>query len=174
MSRSLDFKTAAGYHARMIRRTSCNPVWLLLSLTLVLAACEEESSVHPNDPYDIVAASIDGRLLTLDVTYTGSCETHEFTACWSGTYGESLPPFVSFGILHDSNDDACDDIGSQTVHVDLEPFNFLNDSVRLAPAGNLQGQSLSLLYEVTDEPYAPVAEPVLTIETPCPEIDLPF
>lgn len=154
------------YHSQL----ALLPSILLLLLALVSACDGGGDDAHPNDRFSMDGSTLTGRLLTLDVSYGGGCKAHEFTACWDELVLESDPPMVGVVVLHDGNGDTCEAIGSQTLYIDLQALNSVSDNLRVAIQGGFMGQSISHLYMATDDPYEPVDDPVLTIQTPCPSM----
>ncbi|MCB9759410.1 MAG: hypothetical protein H6739_06185 [Alphaproteobacteria bacterium] len=72
---------------------------------------------------DIGVPSISGDVLTVDVTYGGGCEVHTYTLCWPDqAFMESEPVQVHLEILHESPEDACDAIITETPSFDLTPL----------------------------------------------------
>jgi hypothetical protein len=72
-----------------------------------------------NDPFFLRGARIEGDLLLIDVQYAGGCENHSFTLEWPEIIIAIYPP--QFGVLlyHDSNDDMCEALISETLEFQL-------------------------------------------------------
>jgi hypothetical protein len=70
----------------------------------------------PIDSVDVDAVSVLGDVLTVTVSYSGGCGTHDFEACWNGGWIKTLPLGVDLAIVHDGNGDAC----RQYITADLE------------------------------------------------------
>lgn len=74
-----------------------------------------------DDPYSTNGIAITGDLLEVDLSYSGGCADHEFTACWNGAVAQSFPPQVFFDLVHDSNGDLCEAWLTETLRFDLGP-----------------------------------------------------
>ena len=65
---------------------------------------------------------IENRTLLADVSYSGGCATHNFSLHMSPTtFAKTAPVQANLWLRHESNDDACDSIVSETLHFDLKP-----------------------------------------------------
>jgi hypothetical protein len=82
---------------------------------LSLVPCPE---VPPPDfPHDAVAIS--NGYLTVDVTYSGGCETHTFELCYEPVTANEE---ATLHLSHDDNGDACDSVVSESLVFDLYPL----------------------------------------------------
>ena len=70
-----------------------------------------------NDP-----PSISGDVLTLNVSYSGGCEAHEFTLITSGVFLESDPVQLQAVIAHNANGDSCEAWITETYHFNVSPL----------------------------------------------------
>lgn len=77
-----------------------------------------------NGAFEINSASIEGDLLTLEVSYSGGCKEHSFTATFNGIYLKSMPPKASIFIAHETNGDACRKIVTETLVFDLTNMKY--------------------------------------------------
>lgn len=68
------------------------------------------------------SASVSGDTLSIDVSYGGGCETHDFQICWDGLFLESEPVQVGLEVWHDAHGDACEAEISETLTFDLSPL----------------------------------------------------
>lgn len=93
-----------------------------------------------NDHYELVSADVltDGRL-AVEVAYSGGCEEHSFSACWSGAIYKSFPPQADIKIYHNSNGDQCEAWLEEEIYIDTSgEFDLLSvtglqsDGVRVA------------------------------------------
>lgn len=91
-------------------------------------ACPPATPVvcSPDDPLDPLFVTevsvIDGAYLYIDVEYSGGCAEHIVGTCWDEQFQESDPVQIDLFVTHESNDDPCEAIESQTAVVDLEPI----------------------------------------------------
>jgi hypothetical protein len=75
------------------------------------------------DEYEVIAASISGDTLTVDVGYGGGCATHDFTLCWPDqAFAESDPVQATVEPFHDAHDDECDMYIEEPRTFDLAPL----------------------------------------------------
>ena len=79
-------------------------------------------SADDGDPTSVDAAAITGDTLSLDVSYSGGCETHRFQICWQGGFAESAPVQVGLELWHDAAGDTCEAALSETLTFDLTPL----------------------------------------------------
>lgn len=82
------------------------------------------------DLYNLEDASLltDGRL-AVNVSYSGGCEEHVFTACWSGDVYKSLPPQADIKIYHDGGGDQCRALIEEEIYIDTNgAFDILHVS----------------------------------------------
>lgn len=74
-----------------------------------------------NDPYVVNSATIDGHLLTIEVSFGGGCRRHDFTLVFSETFRESDPVQLSAVLAHDANGDPCEAYLTESHVFDLTP-----------------------------------------------------
>ncbi len=82
-----------------------------------VSASEKDSPV--NDPFFLRGARIEGDLLLIDVQYAGGCENHKFTLAWPEIIVAIYPPEFGLKLYHDSNDDMCEALISETLEFPL-------------------------------------------------------
>ena len=63
--------------------------------------------------------SITGDVLTLNVSYGGGCETHDFTLITSGVFLESDPVQLQAVLAHNANGDRCERWVTETYHFNV-------------------------------------------------------
>jgi hypothetical protein len=81
------------------------------------------------DPYWVDSLSLDGDLLSVSVHYGGGCNPHAFQLYMTpAAFLESHPVQASLYLWHNSYDDACDAIVSQTVTFDMGAIAALFES----------------------------------------------
>lgn len=73
-----------------------------------------------NGNFEILNASIDGDILTLEVSYSGGCEEHEFNAYFNGLFMKSMPPKASIFIHHIDHGDNCRSVVTETLKFQLD------------------------------------------------------
>lgn len=99
----------------------------------------ETCSMAPIDSVDISNVAISGDALSLDVSYSGGCESHRFRLCWDGAVMESSPPQVNVTLIHDANMDACEAYITDGLSFDLSSAGLPSGEVII----NFDGESLS-------------------------------
>ena len=85
----------------------------------VIAATSEASGT---DAYVINTATIEGDTLQINVSYTGGCETHEFTLVAEERFLESFPVQLRVSLAHNANLDTCEDSITEAHQFDLTPI----------------------------------------------------
>ncbi|MBD3290947.1 hypothetical protein GF337_19225 [candidate division KSB1 bacterium] len=74
------------------------------------------------DTADISKAEVEGRYLTLTVSYSGGCKEHEFALFgWSG-FAKSNPPQAEVFLSHNANGDMCEAYLTEEIKFDLLPL----------------------------------------------------
>ena len=63
--------------------------------------------------------SITGDVLTLNVSYGGGCEVHDFTLITSGVFLESDPVQLQAALAHNANRDMCERWVTETYHFNI-------------------------------------------------------
>ena len=86
----------------------------------VIASTPEASSV--TDAYVINTATVKGETLRVNVSYSGGCETHEFTLVAEPRFLESFPVQLRVSIAHNANGDTCQDSITEDHVFDLTPI----------------------------------------------------
>ena len=74
------------------------------------------------DAYTISAATVQDDILSVDVSYSGGCETHVFTLVAEQRFLESLPVQLRVSLAHNANGDTCEALIIETLHFDLTPI----------------------------------------------------
>jgi len=74
------------------------------------------------DAYTISAATVQDDTLTINVSYSGGCETHAFTLVAEERFLESLPVQLRVSLAHNANDDTCEALILETLHFNLTPI----------------------------------------------------
>lgn len=60
-----------------------------------------------SDSYKIISVEIERNFMIIEVTYSGGCETHEFSLYGNEAITRSIPPNRSLQLVHKSNGDMC-------------------------------------------------------------------
>lgn len=76
--------------------------------------------VWGEDPYVLNDAAINGDILTLDVSYSGGCEPHEFTLVVSDSFADVEPVELHAVLAHDANNDSCEAFLTEEYIFDLD------------------------------------------------------
>ena len=74
------------------------------------------------DAYVINTATIEADTLHINVSYTGGCETHEFTLVAEPRFLESFPVQMYVSLAHNANGDTCQDSITEDYQFDLTPI----------------------------------------------------
>ena len=74
------------------------------------------------DKYIIKAATVEGDILSINVSYSGGCETHEFTLVAEPAFRESSPVQLWVSLAHNANGDTCEALLTEAYHFDLTPI----------------------------------------------------
>ena len=111
-----------------------------------LQLCAETSPANVS----VNNATLDGAILTLDVSYGGGCEVHDIELCWDGSFLESWPVQVTLVPQDWGPPDPCDGWMSETVTIDLWPLQRAWDGAYGPPPGtiaiNLEGFGLTFQF----------------------------
>jgi hypothetical protein len=83
---------------------------------------DRDLSKYPMDDVMIKDASVVGDSLTMLVSYSGGCKTHDFKAIWDGAMMKSLPGQINVVLSHNANGDMCEALLTQDVTVSLSPL----------------------------------------------------
>lgn len=97
------------------------------------------------DSINILNASIEGINLTLEVSYSGGCETHEFKLIGSPMIAKSLPPIRSIVLVHLGKGDACRQLITEKLSFDIRDFAYTVSESEIYL--NLKGFEKRILYK---------------------------
>jgi hypothetical protein len=67
---------------------------------------DSENKFTESDPFLLVGASLTGKILEIEVEYSGGCGGDTWTLAWTGMLMKSLPPKANI-YLHLKDEDAC-------------------------------------------------------------------
>lgn len=134
----------------------------ILSLCLTLFACGNSKKtnnatvatkkallVDGGDTYKdnatttINSATIDQNNLTLEVSYSGGCEEHEFSLMGSKMIQKSLPPKRGIFLYHQNNGDSCRELKEETLVFDISEFAYESGEIILILDGYKEELSYS-------------------------------
>jgi|GEM_PF-1803562 len=116
-----------------------------------------------DDEFTISQVTVSRDFLTVDVSYSGGCEDHDFRIGWDGIMATSEPGIVPVEIHHNANGDSCEAEVQDTLHIDLSGFT---PPVRLDLLLSDGATLDSVLYEGT-EPEADLPDDLLPVEAEC-------
>ena len=74
------------------------------------------------DAYTINAAALQGDTLSINVSYSGGCETHAFTLVAEERFLESFPVQLRVSLAHNANGDTCEAWITEDYDFDLTPI----------------------------------------------------
>lgn len=80
---------------------------------------------EPQDPAEVLGASVTGDVLTLEMRYGGGCRDHTFGLFHEGVFLESDPPQANLLMSHDADEDPCDALIEREIAFDLAPLREL-------------------------------------------------
>ena len=89
------------------------------------------------DAYTINAATLQGDTLTINVSYSGGCETHAFTLVAEQRFLESLPVQLHVSLAHNANGDTCKALITEDLHFDLTTIKEVYQKVYRKDTGTI-------------------------------------
>lgn len=89
------------------------------------ATALQESDAYELDIDGDHAPVIENDTLTLTVSYSGGCETHDFTLVTDGSFMGSDPVQLIVTLTHDDNDDTCEAYPTDQYSFDLTSIETL-------------------------------------------------
>ena len=75
-----------------------------------------------SDPFALNSASVTGNVLTISVSYSGGCRSHEFVLTAAESFQESSPAQLPMVLTHEDNDDPCEAYPTEQRRFDLTPI----------------------------------------------------
>jgi hypothetical protein len=91
----------------------------------------------PRDAYQFEDVSIDGDLLSIDLTHGGGCADHDFALIVGPEMAESDPVQMRGSLAHNAHGDPCRALISRTLVLDLSPLAEIWRRNYLQPTGAL-------------------------------------
>lgn len=149
---------------RTTRLVSIRQALFAVALLLLAVACDSGKAAIEQDTLDasvdttgcprgenpatVGSATLEGRTLTLKMSYPEGCATHTFAVWWSGAAAMSNPPLLPLELHHFVTGATCEGVGDSTVWIDLSGLD-----------GAVALPSNSLRFDLI--PAWPVSEPFL-------------
>ena len=84
-----------------------------------------------DDGYELASATIEGDTLTVGVSYSGGCGSHEWELCWDGEIMESAPVQVQLTLGHNANGDSCEAIETDSIQFDISVLSDIEKPTNL-------------------------------------------
>lgn len=93
----------------------------------VLIDDDVDEALRASDPYQLHIDGdnepvIENDTLTLTISYSGGCASHDFTLVTNGRFMESDPVQLVVALTHDNNGDTCEAYPTRRYSFDLEPI----------------------------------------------------
>ena len=106
------------------------------------------------DKFVVNSATIADDTLTVSVSYSGGCGTHEFTLIASESFLESFPVQLHVSLAHNANGDACEAYPTEKYQFDLTPIKNMYQEAYRQEAGTIilrlkEAPNTDLVYEFT-------------------------
>ena len=79
-------------------------------------------------PFLINSVSIEGNILTINVSYGGGCEKHLFEMRGNSMVAKSKPPIRKVELIHLSNSDKCKKQITENIKVDVSEFAYRKEA----------------------------------------------
>ena len=76
-----------------------------------------------SDPFTMSKATIDGDVLSIQVSYAGGAKEHDFTLYWNQIVARSYPGKTTLNLKHDANGDNAEALLTETLEFDLTAIN---------------------------------------------------
>lgn len=92
--------------------------------TLTVIVDPSENVQKRGDRTTISRMEVLGDYLSIDVSYSGGCEEHEFKLITDGRYSATYPPELELVLRHEANNDLCRSYVDETLFFDLKPLKY--------------------------------------------------
>ena len=113
----------------------------ILALSALLVACNNTKEVlnttpinvkkaqigdvtQESDPVTVTSAALDGNILSLEIEYSGGCKDHTYELIGSAAVMKSLPAKRAIKLVHNSNEDSCRELVSETIKFDIQDLAY--------------------------------------------------
>ena len=93
--------------------------------TLNVIIDPSENMQKRGDRTTISRMEVLGDYLSINVSYSGGCEEHEFKLLSDGRYSATYPPEVELVLRYDANNDMCRSYLDETLFFDLKPLQYV-------------------------------------------------
>lgn len=125
---------------------------ILFSICLLLFNCEDkndsddlqsqnfilfEEAQQFTDPFSLNEVALEGRELTVNVSYGGGCAEHQFTLVWPDAILTIHPAQFDIYLVHDANGDMCEAYPSEILVFNLSenPLGLSLEALKEAKMG---------------------------------------
>lgn len=75
--------------------------------------------IPEGDFVTISNATLDGNVLSIEVSYSGGCDEHDFQLYGSMAVMKSMPPKRAIKLVHNANGDSCRELKEETLMFDI-------------------------------------------------------
>ena len=96
-----------------------------------------DNAIEFHSSYHFNSATITDDTLTIEVSYGGGCETHEFVLLAEPAFMESDPVGLGISIVHNANADPCERWVEEAYHFDLTPIKTMYQAAYKRDAGTV-------------------------------------
>ena len=79
----------------------------------------QECELSYSDAYDLEGMTFQGNELTVNVAYSGGCETHHWELCWNSDQDTPAEGPFNLELGHNANGDTCEAYPSETLVFDV-------------------------------------------------------
>ena len=117
----------------------------------VLIDDDVDEALRASDPYQLHIDGdnepvIENDTLTLTISYSGGCASHDFTLVTNGNFMESDPVQLVVALTHDDNGDTCEAYPTERYSFDLEPIKTRYQEAYGTDEGSIRLHLRYLLY----------------------------
>jgi len=98
------------------------------------------------DSYTLLESRIKGDNLILLVQYGGGCETHQWELKTNGAYAKSLPPQITLNLEHNSNNDLCRALLTDTLEFNIKDIQYPGTFEVLVKLHNFEKNTITYKY----------------------------
>lgn len=106
------------------------------------------------DEFALNSATVDGDTLKVNLSYSGGCESHQFTLVASDSFLESFPVQLPIYIAHNANGDTCEAYPTEDYHFDLTQIKTMYQEAYRQEEGTIilrlkDAPNIDLVYKFT-------------------------
>jgi hypothetical protein len=104
-----------------------------------------------SDDFSIRKVTREKGKLTIDVSYSGGCQEHDFEVVWDGVVNLSNPRIVNLMLKQNSHDDTCEALVEDKIEIDLKSYfnNLIEDNNTIFVVSN--GSSIQVISSLSGE-----------------------